>query len=64
MLITVQFVTQWILLLVIPLALVSVRSRTVHYAGLASLVAMRRERQGGLLGAIVNVSLANEADSN
>jgi hypothetical protein len=38
---TVQFVTQWTLLLVIPLALASSRSRAVHYAGLVALLAVQ-----------------------
>ena len=40
-LVTVQFLTQWTLLLVIPLVLARLRSRTVHYTGLVSLIAIQ-----------------------
>jgi hypothetical protein len=38
---TAQFLTQWALLLLIPLVLANVRSRPVHYAGLAILIAVQ-----------------------
>jgi hypothetical protein len=38
---TVQFLSQWTLLLVIPLALACLKSRSVHYLGLGLLIAVQ-----------------------
>ncbi len=38
---TAQFLSHWAMLLVIPLVLANVRSRSVHYAGLAVLITVQ-----------------------